>query len=145
MLKKASQEVGRGQGEAFDLLSAIFPVAKRHLAVLKSLQARVAQRDAKDISSQIFQDFFSAPGRLGMNDPFLGAPEGRHARQQAPGFERIAHFGPEDDGESVDWHQEFWVFGFQPALAVGRQSTGADQKVRVWVIRQGASPGVEDA
>ena len=37
MLKKAGQEVGRRQGEAFDLLSAIFPVAKRHLAILKSL------------------------------------------------------------------------------------------------------------
>src|SRR5882724_4854269 len=127
MLEKASQELGRRQSEPLEFLRAVVAVTERHLSVLESLQARVAQGDAKDVTSQIFQDFFSAPGRLGVDNPFLGSPKGRHAVQQPSGFESITYFGSKDEGKSAHRDEEVGVFGFQPALAVGRQSAGADQ------------------
>ena len=52
LLKIAGQELSRWQAEPVDFLGAVIPVTKGHLAILKSLQARVAEVTGRQISSE---------------------------------------------------------------------------------------------
>src|SRR5437868_6476573 len=75
VLEIAGQELSCGQAESLDLLGAVVTVTKGYLAVFESLQAGVADGNAKHIASQIFEHFFSMTSRFGVNDPFFGSPE----------------------------------------------------------------------
>jgi hypothetical protein len=71
MLEESPQELFGGQTDPPDLLTLVVPVAKGDLAVVQGLQTRLADGDAEDVASQILQDFVSAAGVPGVDDPGL--------------------------------------------------------------------------
>jgi len=77
VLEEALEELGHRQGQMSDLLTLVVSIAEGHPTVRQRLQTRVAQGDAEDVAAQILEDFFSAPGVLGVNDPVLAPELGR--------------------------------------------------------------------
>jgi hypothetical protein len=59
-------------------------------------------------------------------------------------LESGTEFGAEDDGEGRIGNQEEGMFGMNPRLAIGRETSGGDEHVDVRMKQHGARPGVED-
>lgn len=143
MLEPALHKLRCAQLEALDLLGATVPVSKSDLPIFQRFQARLGDRDAEDITPQVVQHFLPAAGVLGMNDPFLLPDRSGDSRQQPKGFEAIADLASEDHRQGLDGNQELGMFGGLPVLTVGRQTSGADQKMGMGMIEQGAGPSVQ--
>jgi hypothetical protein len=127
-----------------ELLGAVVAITEGDLAVLEGFDPAVGDGDPEDIARQVLQDLGAGSGVLGVDDPGLPPHLSGDLVIEAQGLEGIAHLGAEDDRERAHGDQEGEVFGADPMLAVGAETTGADQEVRVRVIQHRPGPGVED-
>lgn len=90
MLKEAFQELGSGDGKAFDELSAIVAITESDGLLVDGFDAAIGHGDAEDIAGEIFQDLVAGTGMLGMNDPWF-LPHGRRdVLKKAGAFEEGA-------------------------------------------------------
>jgi hypothetical protein len=69
VLKESSNEFDGGKCDVASLLGFVVAVAESDVAVLERLQAVVGNRDAVDVSGEIFQNLFTATCMLTVNDP----------------------------------------------------------------------------
>lgn len=75
-------------------------------AVFKFEDVVVAERDAKDVGSQVLEGLLSGSYRLAVDDPVLLPHLLGDVRVEVGFLERIAELGSEDDGQCLHRHQE---------------------------------------
>lgn len=143
VLEEPFDKLPHREPDPFDLLGSVVPIAKGDLALLQAFQARVGDSDAEHVAAQIIEHFLAPAGMLSMHDPFLAPGLGGDLEQQTGVLDCVSDLGSKHFGQSLDWKQELGIFRRQPLLAVERQTSGADQKVRVRVVEHGAGPGMQ--
>jgi len=141
-LHKTADEFLGAERHALKLLRAVVAITKGDLAVGKSLQPAVGDRDAKGITGQIAEDFFARSGVLAVDDPGLRPGFFRRWFQPMGLGQSVPHFGAKEDRQGANGNKKVWMFGRRPALILG-PSAGTDQQVDMRMIKQRARPGMQ--
>jgi hypothetical protein len=144
VLKKPVNEFGSGKLDVADLLSLVVTVAEADNAVVERFQTAVGNGDAEDVAGKIVEDFLATAGVLGMNNPANLPDEGWNESKKACIFQSGTELGAKDDRQSGVGNEPSRMFGINPGLAIGRESSGSNQHVNVRMEEHGAGPGVED-
>src|SRR5450759_2241692 len=142
-------------------LSVVLP-GEGDVAVLDGKNAVIGEGDAVGVSGEVAQDLFGpAEGGLGVDDPFAAAGvieqsgEGgricqvsqRAVEGEFAVLEGDSEVVQEDSAKEAREHahgQEEVLFAGDPALAISRQAAGGDDAVKMGMVEQVLSPGVQD-
>ena len=118
-------------------------IAERDIALVKSEDISVADRDTKDIRGQVLDGCLATANGDDVHNPVL-LPEVRgDLIEEAGFFQQIAEFATKDPSQWL-FRQEVVVSCCAPG-AVRCQPTAGYQVVHVGVISQIASPGLQNA
>ena len=143
------------------IVRAVIFVPKRHLLILESQQALIAEGDAVRVASEVFDDLFgAAKGWFGINDPFgltywsqvllerLGITEQLELTMKfqfsfgvsaLQGFQKEA---AEQTRQNTDTEEEVGPAG--DPLVIRRQAAAGDDAVQVGMEQKVLAPGMED-
>ena len=148
MLKEALDEMLHGEGAGFELAGVCGAVLKGDLGGLQAAtmingdESPVADGNAVDVGSQVFEGSLPVAHPLAMDDPFSSPDfwgnfciENRSAQSALEG-------SAEQFGEGFH-RQEKISARRQPPLSVAPYSATGDQIVDVGMVEQVAGPGVE--
>jgi len=143
VVKEAADELFGGHCGCHRCFGFGVMVAERDAAIFEGEDVSVADSDAKDVGSQIFQGSFAAADGDDVHDPVLLPDVRRDLIEESGLLEEVAELGPEYLRQGF-FRQEVVVSGRSPG-AVGRQPACGDQVVHMGVISQIARPGLQDA
>src|SRR5205085_4047169 len=135
---------GGGERHTTDLLSFVVAVAETNDTIVEGFEPAVGDRDPEHVTAEIFEGFIAAAGMLGMNDPANLPYGGRNEPEQVCLFQTGTKPGAEDGRQSGLRNEKAGMFGIDPALPAGRQTSGGDKHVDVRMKQHGARPGVKN-
>lgn len=144
VLQEAADKLLGGEGHGVPTRGLRVLIATADLAIRNGEQAVVGQRDPVDIPAQVLQDLRCAlHGRFAVDHPPFG-PD-RLGQSQIGAFltHEIAKQSAEELREGVDRHQVGRT-GRPPLGPVSGDPTSRYEAVHVWMVGQGAGPGVQD-
>ena len=144
MLEKATDEVDCGQGDLAEHPGFVVPVAEADPALVDGLDPRVADGNTKEVAAQVVEDFLSGSSWSAVKNPLLLPDLRRRELEEPLVAQGLAELGAEDEGKGRERDEESGVCRIRPC-AVRRDSAGGDEEVDVWMIEQGAGPGMKDA
>ena len=147
-------EYCRSLAEAFDKLLGgngreSGPICGRVLvgecdqAIIEREDAAIADGDAKDVRSEVFEGGLARAYRLRVNDPIFAPDLLIKEMEEIALFEQVPELGAEQDRERLDVNEEI-LPGLEPAGIFGQAASG-DDVVDVRMVEEVASPGMEDA
>ncbi len=144
MLKKAADELLRGESAELGLASFGGAVTEGDPSICQFHDAIVADGDAKDVWSQVLQGGLSVTNGLTMHDPILFPHSGWNLCVAGGLLESVAEFGAKNDGESLHREEELFP-GRSPSLAVSCYSPGRDKIMQMRMIGQVTAPRMQNA
>ena len=143
VLKEAADKFLGGNGRESGLISGRILVGKSDLAILEGEDAAIADGDAKDVRSEVFEGGGACAYRLRVNDPIF-APDLRvKEMEEIALFEQVPELAAEEDRKRLDVNEEI-LPGLEPPAIGGESASGGDV-VNVRMIEEIARPGMEDA
>jgi hypothetical protein len=131
VLEKSVDKLDSGKPNVADFLGLVVTVAESNNAVVKRLQAAIGNGDAKNIAGKIVEHLVASAGMLGVNHPTRLPDGGRTESKKSSFFKSRTEFGAEDDREGRIGNQEERVFGINPRLAIGRETSSGDEHMDV--------------
>src|SRR5215475_2415421 len=143
VLKEAADKLLGGNGRESGPISGRILVGKSDLAILEGEDAAIADGDAKDVRSEVFEGGGACAYRLRVNDPIFAPDLLIKEMEEIALFEQVPELGAEEDRERLDVNEEI-PSGSSPA-AIGGQAASGDDVVKVRMVKEVASPGMEDA
>ena len=127
-----------------DLLSLVVTVSKTNDAIDKRFQAAVGDGDAEHVAGKIVEHLAASSSVLGMNDP-ANLPDGGWNESKKSGcFQTGTELGAEDRRQSRVGNEKARMFGIDPGLAIGCETSGRDEHVDVRMEEHGAGPGMKN-
>jgi hypothetical protein len=143
VLKEAADKLLGGNGRESGLISGRILVGKSHLAILEGEDPAIADGDAKDVRSEVFEGGGASAYRLRVNDPIFAPDLLIKEMEEIALFEQVPELGAEEDRERLDVNEEI-LPGLEPP-AIGEESASGGDVVNVRMIEEIARPGMEDA
>jgi len=101
-LKEAADKLLGGNGRESGLISGRILVGKSHLAILEGEDPAIADGDAKDVRSEVFEGGGACAYRLRVNDPIFAPDLLVKEMEEIALFEQIPELGAEQDRERLD-------------------------------------------
>jgi hypothetical protein len=147
MQQKTTQELDAVGSTRAKLACPSFFMAERHVCLVDRDQASIRQSDSKDVSRQIlYHCVLVFAVRLDEAAP-RPVPDASRALAKQIG---MFFFKPAAELDRDFFRQQFYrdqkrTFRITPTLPVGRNATGADQEVYMWMVGHLSSPRVKHA
>src|SRR5262245_17332009 len=143
VLKEGADNLLGGNGRESGPISGRILVGKSHLAILEGEDPAIADGDAKDVRSEVFEGGGACAYRLRVNDPIFAPDLLIKELEEIALFEQVPELGAEQDRERFDVNEEI-LSGCSPPAIGGQSATGGDV-VNVRMVKEIARPGMEDA
>ena len=147
VLQETVDEFLHGKGAMFELSGIGSAILESDQGVLQAAfgerqQAAVADGDAMDVGSQVFESSLSITNWLAMHDPVFAPSPGREIGVDGSSFQGALESRAEEHGEGFHRQEEVFARG-QPTSPVTAQSTTRGQVMHMGVVDQVAGPGVQ--
>jgi hypothetical protein len=143
VLKKSADEFFSSNRREPDAISRRLLVLESESALFKLQDSVVADGDSKDVRREILECSFPRSNWFQVDYSLLLPYAFVDSRKEAGLLQLISNLRAEDDVERFAWNEKP-IAGRFPAAVFGEPAAGHDV-VNVWVVLQGASPGVEHA
>jgi len=99
VLKEATDKLLGGNGRESGPISGRILVGKSHLAILEDENAAIADGDAKDVRSEVFEGGLARAYGLRVNDPIFAPNLRVKEMEEISLFEQVSELGAEQDRE----------------------------------------------
>jgi len=143
VLKEAADKLFGGDGRESCPICGRVLVGECDLAIFEREDAAIADGDAKDVRSEVFDGGLARAYGLRVNDPIFAPNLRVKEMEEIALFERVPELGAEQDRERFDVNEEI-LSGCSPPAIGGQSATGGDV-VNVRMVKEIARPGMEDA
>lgn len=147
VLQETVDKYFHGKGALFELSGIGSVILESDLGVLQTAlgerkQAAVAEGNAMDVRSQVFESSLSITDWLAMHDPVFAPNLGREMGIDRGSFQGALKSRAEEHGEGLHRQEEVLARG-QPTESIAAQSASRGQVMNMGVVDQVACPGMQ--